>query len=116
MGSRISLLLLLGITALGITALRIATLVGEAGEELVDEALEHDGGLRLIDVAAVLEKGVGAAGVQADVLASEQALRLDARKAVIGNLFELRIDPHADYRLVDLGVVADAFHLAYAHA
>src|SRR5690242_7464639 len=105
MRSGFSLLLLLGVARR--TALRIATaLVGEAREQLVDEALEHDRGLRLVDVAAVLEKGVGASGIQANVLAAEQTLRLDAREAVIGNLFVLRIDPHADDRLVRLGVVA----------
>src|SRR6516225_11996045 len=69
------------------------------GKELVDDALEHNGRLCLIDVAAILEEGVRTSGTQADVFAAEQPLRLDAGEAVIRNLVVLRIDAHPDHGL-----------------
>src|SRR5262249_18713230 len=94
----------------------VAALAGEAREELVDEALEHDRRLSLIDAAAFLQEGVEAARADAHVLAAEQPLGLDAREAVLGDLVVLRVDAHAHHRLVYLGIEADAVHLADAHA
>src|SRR3977135_603597 len=58
-------------------ALGAAALVRETREPLVDQALQDDGRLLLVDPAAVLELGVRTARAEADVLATEQALRLN---------------------------------------
>src|SRR5262249_26886180 len=88
-------------------ALATAALVPEAREQFVDEGLQADGRLRLLDPAAGLEVGVRPARTEADVLAAEQPLRLDAREAVVRDLVVLRIDAHPDHRLVGLGVETD---------
>ena len=71
-------------------------------------------GLGLIDLTAVLQIGVRPAGADADVLAAEQPLRLDAREAVVGDLVELRVEAHGDHRLVVLGSKRMS-HFADAH-
>src|SRR5690348_1380418 len=99
------------------TCILIAALATRVvGEELVDQTLEYDRRLRLVYAAAILEIGVETPRAQANVLAPEQPLRLDARIAVLGNLVVLRIDTHGDHGLVVLGIEADARHLAEAHA
>src|SRR5881227_1099789 len=92
-----------------------ATLARVAREELVDQTLEHDGGLSLLNAAAVLEVAVESSGADADVFAPEQPLGLDAGVAVLGNLVVLGVHAQADHGLVVLGIEADALHLAHAH-
>src|SRR5262249_38192579 len=104
--------------ALPIRRTSLATALARArvvGKELVDDALQHDRRLCLIDIAAVLEEGVGTSRAEADVLAAEQSLGLDAGVAVIGNLVVLRIEAHRYHRLEVLGIEADRRHLAEAH-
>src|ERR1700730_936309 len=77
-----------------------AALARVAREELVDQTLQHNGGLRLLKSAALLEVAVEPSGAEADVLAAEQPLGLDAGEAVVGNLVVLQVDAQADYGLV----------------
>src|ERR1700677_493187 len=72
----------------------------EVRQQLADQVLEHERGLREIDLILVLEKGVGAAGSQADELAAEKALSVDARVAVRGNLVVTGIQAHEHHPLV----------------
>src|SRR6516225_1346208 len=74
---------------------RFAALVRDAGEELVDQALEHEGRLGELDRAAVLQVRLRAARPDADVFAPEQSLGLDARVAVVRNLRVELIDAQA---------------------
>src|SRR6185369_4842029 len=96
-------------------ALGAAALVRETCEQLVDQALQDNGRLRLINAAAVLEVGVRATRAEADVLATEQALRLNAGEAVIGNLVVLLVNAQADHRLEAFGVEANGVHLTNPH-
>src|ERR1700720_4279676 len=52
-----------------------ATLARVAREELVDQTLEHDGGLGLVDMPALLEVAVEPSGADADVPAPQPPLR-----------------------------------------
>src|SRR6267143_5359158 len=104
--------------ALVVRALAVAvaaTLTRVAREEFVDQTLEHDGGLSLVNAAAVLEITVESPGADADVLAAEQPLSLDAGVAVLGDLLVLGVDAQADHGLVVLGIKADALQLAHVH-
>src|SRR5437762_10397471 len=86
--------------ALVVRALALAvatTLARVVREELVDQTLEHDGGLSLLNAAAVLEVAVESSGADADVFAPEQPLGLDAGVAVLGNLVVLGVDAQADH-------------------
>src|SRR5438270_4328334 len=113
--SGVSILWLRLVPVVAALTLAVAALARIVREEFVDQALEHDGGLRLLDAAAVLEIAVEPARAEADVLAAEQPGRLDAREAVLGNLVVLRIDTQCDDRLVLLRVVADPGNLPDAH-
>src|SRR5690348_9997407 len=84
------------------TAAAAAAAAREVGEELVDQVLEHDGGLGLQDLAAVLQVRAETAWADADVLAAEQALGLDACIAIFRNLAELRINVQMHLRPVAL--------------
>src|SRR4029077_255646 len=105
--SRVSFLGLHLAPVVATLTLVVAALARVVREELVDQALEHYGGLRLLDAAAVLEIVSKPAGADAEELAAEQPARLDAREAVLGDLVVLRIDAQVDDRLVLLRVVAD---------
>src|ERR1700730_15219296 len=105
----------LGLFVRGLALAVAATLARVAGEELVDQTLQHNGGLSLLNAAALLEVAVEPSGADADVLAAEQPLRLDAGKAVLGNLLVLWVVAQADYGLVVLGIKADGRHLAHPH-
>ncbi len=72
--------------------------------------------MRELDLTAFLQIGFRATRPDADVLAAEQALRLDAGVAVFGNLVVLRIDAQRHRGLVILRVEADALHFPDAHA
>src|SRR5205823_541853 len=62
-----------------------------------------------------IEVAVESSGADADVLAAEQPLGLDAGVAVLGDVVVLRVDAQAGYGLVVLGIEADALHLAHVH-
>src|SRR5437868_4188714 len=99
-----SLLLTVVAAALIVTAVTLVTtiaagLVGEAGKQLVDQTLQHNGRLGLLDPAAVLEIRVRATRAETDVFPPQQPLGLDAGKAVIRNLVVLLVDPRRHYRL-----------------
>src|SRR3569833_1558772 len=104
------------ITGLAAAATGLATgLVRKIRKQLVDQALEHNGRLGLLDPAAVLEVGVRAARTEADVLAAEQTLCLDAGEAVIRNLVVLVVNSQYDNRLEGLGVEEYLAHIADPH-
>src|SRR5690349_24049483 len=96
-------------------ALRVATLVRHVGEELVHQALEHDRRLRELDLTAFLEEGFRAARADADVLAAQQASRLDAGVAVVRYLGVLVFDTQSNCRLVVLGIESDGLDAADGH-
>src|SRR3569833_3067250 len=105
------------ITGLAAAATGLATgLVRKIRKQLVDQALEHNGRLGLLDPAAFLEVGVRAARTEADVLAAQQALRLNAGEAVIRNLVVLVVDTQHDNRLEGLGVEVDLVLISHAYA
>src|ERR1700674_6125790 len=79
----------LGFFVRGLALAVAATLARVVREELVDQTLKHNGGLGLVNAAAVLEVAVEPSGADADVLAAEQPLCLDAGEAVLGNLLVL---------------------------
>src|SRR5258708_6219860 len=85
----------LALVVRGLALTVAATLARVVREELVDQILEHDGGLSLVNTAAVLEVAVEPSGADADVLAPEQPLCLDAGEAVLGNLVVLGVDAQA---------------------
>src|SRR5690348_6456497 len=101
------------VTAVAVTAVVLsAALAGEAREQLVDQALQNDSRLRLLDTAAVLQIRIRAARAETDVFAAEQALCLNAREAVVGNLVVLCIYPHSHQGAEGLGIHADAVDFA----
>ena len=69
----------------------VRALARHVGEELVDQALEHDRRLCELDLTALLQEGFRAARADADVLAAQQSRGLDAGVAVLGDL--ARTDP-----------------------
>src|ERR1700730_12401092 len=105
----------LGLFVRGLALAVAATLARVVREELVDQALQHNGGLSLTLASPFLEVAVEPSGADADVLAAEQPLRLDAGEAVVGNLVVLGVDAQVEYGLVVLGIKADARDLAHAH-
>src|ERR1700678_454420 len=88
----------------------------EVRQQLADQVLEHERGLREIDLILVLEKGVGAAGSQADELAAEKTLSVDARVAVRGNLVVTGIQAHEHHRLVFPQIQIDTGDASHLHA
>src|SRR4051812_8007923 len=111
-----SLLLTVGAVGLivagtGITAAAAARLVRKIREQLVDQTLQHNGRLGLLNPAAFLEVGVRATWTEADVLAAQQALRLDTRKTVIRDLVVLIVDTQHHNRLEGLGVEVNLVHI-----
>src|ERR1700730_807851 len=105
----------LGLFVRGLALAVAATLARVAREELVDQTLQHNGGLSLLNATAVLEVAVEPSGADADVLAAEQPLRLDAGEAVVRNLVVLWVHAQPEPRLVVLGIKADTRDLAHAH-
>ncbi len=88
-----------------------------AGKELADQVLENQGRLSWGgDLTALLEEGIRTAGIDADVLTAQQALRQDAEDAAVRDLVVLGVDAHADHRLVGIPVDADALDLSQGHA
>src|SRR6185437_11015532 len=94
----------------------VAAAARETAEELVDQVLEHDGGLGLQDLAAVLQVRAEPPRADADVLPAQQALGLDAGIAVLGDLLELRINAQVNFRPEALVVQVDLGHIADPHS
>src|SRR5581483_6831938 len=105
------------IRGLAVAAAAVAAAAArEIGEELVDQVLEHDRGLGLQNLAAVLEIRAEAARADPDVLSAEQPLGLDAGVAIFRNLAELRINVQVHVRPEAVLVQADRGHVSDSHA
>src|SRR6185437_9672026 len=102
--------------AVAAAAVAAAAAAREIGEELVDEILEHDGGLSLQNLATVLQVRAEAARADSDVLSAEQPLGLDAGIAIFRNLAELRINVQVHVCPVALVVETDSGYVSDPHS
>ncbi len=90
----------------------------EVRRELADQVFEHEGRLRKGDSILVLQIRFRTARGQTDELAPQQALRIDARVTVGGDLVESCIDAQSDGGLVFLpikGDLRDSTHFDSGH-
>ena len=76
------------VSLLGRGSFSAGILAREIGEELVDQRLEHDRRLGELDLTVLFEESFGAARTYPHILATEQALGLDAGVAVIRDTIE----------------------------
>src|ERR1700722_16630836 len=99
-----------------ILASRRVLVAREARKQLIDQAFKHDGRLRELQLAAGMQKRVGAAGREGDVIGAEQAGSLDGCIAVVRNVIVSAVDGQLDRCLVHRNIVADRTDLPYPHA